>query len=78
MDISKPCTIYDPQVILESCEENTALQCSRLNANSFYITTNHSVLTLDDRMGFVHKSSHMLSTPPSLITTHYFENRYDK
>ncbi|XP_050522151.1 uncharacterized protein LOC126894885 [Daktulosphaira vitifoliae] len=77
MDISKPCTIYDPQAILEGCEEITTIRCSSFNAHSFYITTNHSVLTLDNRMGFLHKSSHMLTIPPSLITTHYFENSFE-
>ncbi|XP_050441573.1 uncharacterized protein LOC126846308 [Adelges cooleyi] len=73
-DVSKPCTVYVPNRLLDKCEEFNTLCCSNLNDHSFYATTNHSMLTLDKRMGFVHKISHMLTAPPSLITTHYFEN----
>lgn len=75
IDISKPCVVYDPNNFIEQCEELTALKHSSLNNHSFYVTSNHAVLTLDDRMGFMHKSFHMLSTPPSLITTHCYENK---
>lgn len=75
INISKPCSTYDPKAIIESCEELTTLRSSCLNSHSFYVASNHSVLTLDNRMGFAHKSYHMLSNPPSLITTHCYENR---
>lgn len=75
IDISKPSSIYDPNIIIEQCEELTALKSSNLNNHSVYVTTNHSILTLDNRMGFVHKSYHMLSNSPSLITTHCYVNR---
>lgn len=60
---------------MEKCEELSALTSSQLNAHSFYVTSNHSVLTLDNRMGFVNKSYHMLSNPPSVIATHCYENK---
>lgn len=75
IDMSRPCSIYDPSSIIEQCEELISLKNSNLNFHSFYVTSNHSVLTLDNRMGFVHKAYHMLSTPPSLITSHCYENR---
>lgn len=75
VDISKPCSTYDPNTIIEPCEELTALKNSQLNMHSIYVASNHSVLMLDNRMGFVNKSYHMLSNPPSLINTHCYENR---
>lgn len=62
-------------MIIEQCEELSALNSSHLNIHSLYVASNHSVLTLDNRMGFVHKCYHMLSNPPSLVTTHCYENR---
>lgn len=75
IDVSKPCLTYDPNNFMEHCEELTGLKNSNLNTHSVFITSNHSVLTLDDRMGFINKSFHMLSSPPSLINTHSFENK---
>lgn len=75
MDISKPCSIYNPNFLIEHCEELTALKSSNLNSHSFYIASSHSVLTLDNRIGFAHKSYHMLSNPPSLITSHCYKNK---
>lgn len=75
IDISKPCSIYDPTTIIELCEELTTLKSSHLNSHSFYVTSNHSVLTFDNRMGFVNKSYHMLSNSPSLINIHRYENK---
>lgn len=75
IDISKPSSMYDPSNFLELCEELSALKSSSLNNHSFHVISNHTVLTLDDRMGFMLKSNHMLSNPPSLITTHCYENK---
>lgn len=61
--------------MIDKCEELTALRSSYLNEHSFYVASNHSVLVLDYRMGFSHKLYHMLSNPPSLITSHCYENR---
>lgn len=77
IDISKPCSIYDPTTIIEPCEELTTLSSSCLNSNSIYVTSNHSVLTYDNRMGFVNKSYHMLSNPPSLINVHRYEKNFN-
>ncbi|XP_022172452.1 uncharacterized protein LOC111035227 isoform X2 [Myzus persicae] len=77
IDISKPCSTYDPTTILEPCEELTTLKSSHLNSHSIYVASNHSVLTFDNRMGFVSKSYHMLSNPPSLINIHRYENNFD-
>ncbi|XP_026814538.1 uncharacterized protein LOC113554763 [Rhopalosiphum maidis] len=77
VDISKPCSIYDPTTFIEPCEELTTLKSSNLNSHSIYVTSNHSVLTFDNRMGFVSKSYHMLSNPPSLINIHRYENNFD-
>ncbi|XP_060867146.1 uncharacterized protein LOC132942608 [Metopolophium dirhodum] len=77
IDISKPCSIYDPTTIIELCEELTTLKSSNLNSHSIYVTSNHSVLTFDNRMGFVNKSYHMLSNSPSLINIHRYENNFD-
>ncbi|VVC25674.1 Hypothetical protein CINCED_3A012380 [Cinara cedri] len=74
IDISKHCSVYDPNTITEVCEELAALKISNLNEHSIYVATNHTVLTLDRRIGFINKSYHMLSNPPSLITTHNYEN----
>uniref|UniRef100_A0A2S2N6F1 Uncharacterized protein n=1 Tax=Schizaphis graminum TaxID=13262 RepID=A0A2S2N6F1_SCHGA len=77
VDISKPCSIYDPTTFIEPCEELTTLKSSHLISHSIYVTSNHSVLTFDNRMGFVSKSYHMLSNPPSLINIHRYENNFD-